>query len=37
MGLIISRAEASCLPKKPQTLVELQRKKGYKLPSTFPL
>lgn len=39
MGLIISRAEASCLPKKTQTLVELKRKMSCKqmsisLPST---
>lgn len=30
MGLIISRAEASYLPKKTQTLVELERKMGCK-------
>lgn len=34
MGLIISRAEASCLPKKTQTLVELKRKMGCKHMST---
>lgn len=36
MGLIISRAEASCLPKKPQTLVELKRKTGCEPVSILP-
>lgn len=36
MGLIISRAEASCLPKKTQALEELKRKMGCKHMSMFP-
>lgn len=36
MGLIISRAVASCLPEKTQALAELKRKMGCECMSMFP-